>query len=101
MVRSIRRLVLLPASIAIGLAASAPAQNAPRGPDRNQPGPWNNAIVVYRLATDGSSTMLANFERAGVPTVARLSYGRLMAAHQHFPENNDTDFDKVAVHFSS
>jgi hypothetical protein len=27
--------------------------------------------------------------------------GRLIVAHQHFPENNDSDFDKVAVRFSS
>ena len=36
-----------------------------------------------------------------VPTVACLKDGRLIAAHQHFPENNDVDFDKVAVRFSS
>jgi hypothetical protein len=35
-----------------------------------------------------------------VPTVARLADGRLIAAHQHFPEGFGADFDKVAVHFS-
>lgn len=44
---------------------------------------------------------VAVFERAGVPTVTRMRDGRLIAAHQHFPENNDADFDKVAVRFSS
>ena len=33
--------------------------------------------------------------------MARLKDGRLVAAHQHFPADNDADFDKVAVHFSS
>jgi hypothetical protein len=33
--------------------------------------------------------------------VARLKDGRLIAAHQHFPADNDADFDKVAVHFSA
>lgn len=40
------------------------------------------------------------FERAGVPTLARLADGRLIAAHQHFPADFGADFDKVAVHFS-
>jgi len=36
-----------------------------------------------------------------VPTLARLADGRLIAAHQHFPADNNSDFDKVAVRFSS
>src|SRR6185369_2723614 len=70
-------------------------------PNRNRPGPWDNDVLVYRVTSDGASEKLAAFERAGVPTVTRLSDGRLIAAHQHFPENNDEDFDKVAVRFSS
>jgi len=70
-------------------------------PDRSRPGPWDNDIVVHRVARDGTSAPLFTFERAGVATVARLSDGRLIAAHQHFPESNDADFDKVAVRFSA
>jgi hypothetical protein len=47
----------------------------------------------------GTVEKLATFARAGVPTVARLKDDRLVAAHQHFPDDNDADFDKVA-HFS-
>jgi hypothetical protein len=70
-------------------------------PNRSQPGPWDNDVVVYRVGRDGTSERLAAFPRAGVPTLARLADGRLIAAHQHFPADNDADFDKVAVHFSS
>jgi hypothetical protein len=42
---------------------------------------------------------LATFERAGVPTVARLRDGRLIAAYQSFPQD-DRNFDRVAVRFS-
>lgn len=56
---------------------------------------------MYRVDRDGRAAALATFERAGVPTVARMKDGRLIAAHQHFPERNDNDFDKVAVRFSS
>jgi hypothetical protein len=74
----------------------------PQGrPNRDQPGPWNNDVLVYRVAADGRADPLATFDRAGVSTLARLADGRLVAAHQHFPADNDADFDKVAVHFSS
>ena len=63
-------------------------------------GPWNNDVLVYRIAADGTSEQLATFERAGVPTLARLADGRLIAAHQHFPADFGPDFDKVAVRFS-
>jgi hypothetical protein len=43
---------------------------------------------------------MATFERAGVPTVARLNHGRLIAAFQHFPRDDDRNFDRVAVVFS-
>lgn len=80
------------------LAASAIAQ-----PNRPAPGggPWNNDVLVYRVVTNGTPEKLATFERAGVPTVARLADGRLISAHQHFPENNPADFDKVAARFSA
>jgi hypothetical protein len=44
---------------------------------------------------------IATFERAGVPTIARLADGRLIAAHQYFPADFGDDFDKVAVRFSA
>jgi hypothetical protein len=58
-------------------------------------------VLVYRVSPNGEVIQIATFERAGVPTIARMKEGRLVAAHQHFPENNDADFDKVAVRFSS
>ena len=77
----------------------APFETRP-GPDRARPGPWDNDVLVYQVAKDGTVKKLATFERAGVPTVARLRDGKLIAAHQHFPENDDAGFDKVAVRFS-
>ena len=65
------------------------------------PRPWDQDVAVFRVAPDGASERLAVFERAGVATIARLADGRLVAAHQHFPERPSEDFDKVAVHFSS
>ncbi|MCX7011416.1 MAG: exo-alpha-sialidase, partial [Candidatus Sumerlaeota bacterium] len=74
----------------------------PRGrPNSRQPGPWDNDVLVYRVAPDGTADQLATFERAGVPTLTRLNDGRLIAAFQHFPQADDARFDKVAVRFSS
>lgn len=70
-------------------------------PNRSRPGPWDNDVLAYRLGSGGVLEKLATFERAGVPTVTRMADGRLIAAHQHFPEANDAHFDKVAVRFSS
>ncbi len=70
-------------------------------PNLTQPGPWDNDVVVYRLARDGQMERLAIFDRAGVPTVARLTDGRLIAAFQHFPHDDNRHFDRVAVRFSS
>lgn len=63
-------------------------------------GPWNRDVIAYRVNAKGEVAKVATFERAGVPTAARLGDGRLIAAHQHFPENDSANFDKVAVHFS-
>lgn len=84
--------------LALVFAFSALAQ-----PDRPPPGsgPWNNDVVVYRVATNGAPEKLATLERAGVPTVARLTDGRLLAAHQYFPADRPADFDTVAVRFSA
>jgi hypothetical protein len=91
---------------------AADAQEPPRGgppppgggPARaareGRPGPWQNDVLVYRISADGASEQVTAFERAGVPTLARMKDGRLIAAHQHFPEDFGADFDKVAVRFS-
>lgn len=80
------------------------AQDVPpapgRQPDRNRPGPWDNDVIVYRISPGGSPEQLATFERAGVPTVARLKDGRLIAAFQNFPASDDRNFDRVAVRLS-
>jgi hypothetical protein len=57
-------------------------------------------VLVYRWGSDRKTQKVATFERAGVPTLARLKDGRLLAAHQYFPEDGGSDFDKVAVRFS-
>ena len=67
----------------------------------NADGPWNRDIIAYRVSASGTVEKAATFERAGVPTIARMKDGRLIVAHQHFPENDRESFDKVAVHFSS
>lgn len=84
-----------------GPGQPGPGQPGPVRPDRNRPGPWDNDVLVLRVAQDGRAEQVATFERAGVPTVARLRDGRLAAAHQHFPADSDADFDKVAVRFST
>src|SRR3954447_23428061 len=74
----------------------------PGRPDRDgRPGPWDNDVLVYRVRDDGRSEQLASFPRAGVPTVALLKNGKLIAAFQHFPKDDERNFDRVAVAFSS
>ncbi len=70
-------------------------------PPPGQRGPWENDVIVYHATRDGVVKRLASFERAGVATINRMKDGRLIAAHQHFPENDAASFDKVALHFSS
>ncbi|TXT49870.1 MAG: Uncharacterized protein FD140_2734 [Limisphaerales bacterium] len=72
------------------------AQQPSGSPRREQPGPWDQDVLVYRLGT-GRPEQLAIFGRAGVPTLARLADGRLIAAFQHFPADDDRNFDRVAV----
>ncbi|MFM8470224.1 MAG: hypothetical protein ACKODH_09680, partial [Limisphaerales bacterium] len=76
---------------------SGPGAASPRA---NQPGPWDNDVLVHRLGP-GQPQVLATFPRAGVPTLARLADGRLIAAFQHFPADDNRNFDRVAVSFSS
>jgi hypothetical protein len=66
-----------------------------------RPGPWQNDVLVYRCTADGRSTVVHTFERAGVPTIARLKDGRMVAAFQHFPKDDERNFDRVAVSISS
>jgi hypothetical protein len=81
------------------------AQSPPPGqfgrPDLNRPGPWDNDVLVFHVGLDGRSEKRATFERAGVPTLARLKDGRLIGAFQHFPKDDNRNFDRVAVRFSS
>jgi hypothetical protein len=77
---------------------------APRTPVAlpiNGAGPWNNDVLVFRIDSDGGVTKISTFERAGVPSIARMKDGQLIAAHQYFPANDAENFDKVAVRFSS
>jgi hypothetical protein len=93
-----------PTPTATIVAPALPAQSAQRPgptPDRSKPGPWDNDVIVIRIGTDGGSERLGAFERAGVPTAARLQDGRLLAAYQAFPADDDRTFDRVAVRFSS
>lgn len=73
-----------------------------RTPEQRDPnGPWKNDVLIYRTKTDGTAEQIGTFPRAGVPTLARLQDGRLMAAYQSFPSDDERNFDRVAVCFSS
>lgn len=74
--------------------------NPPPG-NQNAEGPWNRDVILYRVASDGDVEKAATFERAGVPTIARMKDGRLIVAHQHFPADDPEAFDKVAVRISA
>lgn len=77
-------------------------QQPPRPMQQDQQnGPWNNDVLVYCATADGKTEQLGTFERAGVPTIARFSDGRLLAAFQHFPANDQRHFDRVAASFSA
>jgi hypothetical protein len=81
-----------PAPAATGAAAPKPAP---------KPGPWDNALVVQRIAADGTAAMLATFGRADVASVARLQDGRLALAFQAFPADAAAHFNRVAVRLSA
>lgn len=80
--------------------AQPPPPNLAGGPDQNRPGPWDNDVLVYRIMPGSEPEHLGTFARAGVPTVARLKDGRLIAAFQNFPADDERNFDRVAVRFS-
>ncbi|MFO0934329.1 MAG: hypothetical protein U1E39_16705 [Planctomycetota bacterium] len=79
----------------------APPFDGAGRPNRDRPGPWDSDVRVARVARDGAVTPLATFPRAGVVSLARLPDGRILAAHQHFPEDDDAAFDRVAVRTSA
>ncbi|MBK8039542.1 MAG: exo-alpha-sialidase [Verrucomicrobiaceae bacterium] len=99
-----------------GSLMSASAQSSPFDPfdglfdppparqpaqQRSPNGPWNNDVLIYRVNAEGKPESIGAFERAGVPTAARMADGRLLAAFQHFPKDDERNFDRVAVSFSS
>ena len=86
----------------------APPPDAPAAPAAPavasvppKPGPWSNAVQVHRVGPDGAAELLATFDHADVPTVARLADGRIMAAFQGYPPDRPQDFNRVSVRFSS
>lgn len=81
------------------LHAQFPGTGGP--PPNNADGPWNRDVLVYRASASGAVEKTATFERAGVPTVARMKDGRLIGAFQNFPADDNRNFDRVAVRFSS
>lgn len=92
---------LRPVGIALLLVSFARLLCAqPSPPPRPAGGPWNQDVDVWRVPAAGEVRKLATFERAGVPSLARLADGRLIAAHQYFPAGDPANFDKVAVHSS-
>lgn len=83
----------------------APPFDGEGRPNRGRTGPWDHDVAVVRVAPDGPADRavapLATFPRAGVVSLARLADGRILAAHQHFPADDDAAFDKVAVRTSA
>jgi hypothetical protein len=90
----------LPPPFGRGLPMLPPLQPNQMNQPRPRFGPWQGDVHVTQAGADGIVTRLHTFERAGVPTVARLKDGRLMAAFQNFPKDDQANFDKVAVSFS-
>ena len=94
LIRSTRRLGVFALTL-----LTADAQPRP-----GQPGPWDQDIEVWRVppeAAGGRPEKIATFPRGGVATAARLGDGRIAVAHQHFPEDDRANFDKVAIRFSA
>ena len=100
MVASLQIAMLAASWILAGEPAAAPAAPAVASVPP-KPGPWNNAVQVHRLGPDGAAELLATFDHADVPTVARLADGRIMAALQWYPPDRPQDFNRVGVRFSS
>ncbi len=84
----------------VAAAQRPPGPSGPGLPPPGAPGPWDQDVHAYLVTPTGLVTHAATFERAGVPSVARLKDGRLIVAHQHFPADDAAKFDRVAVRFS-
>jgi hypothetical protein len=67
---------------------------------RTGAGPWNDELVVQRVASDGKAATLATFGRANVSSIARHADGRLVLAFQGFPADDPSRFNRTAVRFS-
>jgi hypothetical protein len=97
--------VLASVSVFALQAATPPKKDQAKVPAKHAPaaeiGPWNNELLVQRIAPDGAVTKLATFARADVSSMARLKYGRLALACQAFPAGDPEHFNRVAVRFSS
>ena len=95
-------LVALVLALAQQAAPPPQSQSPPRPPQQqhSSQGPWNNDIVVMQISPSGA-TKVHTFERAGVSTIARLADGRLIAAFQNFPSDDQVNFDRAAASFSS
>lgn len=87
------------------LAPSLPFASIPSQPAQmnreTQNGPWQRDVLVQRADDDGKVSQVHTFERAGVPTMERLKDGRILAAFQNFPKDDERNFDRVAVSFSA
>ena len=85
---------------AAGIALQTATPPAP-GTPAPAPGPWDNELVVQRVAADGTASTVATFGRADVSSIARLQDGRLAIACQAFPKDDRAHFNRIAVRFSS
>ena len=93
-------------SVCVLLMHPAPpsAQTAPPHAAPPKAGPWNNSVVVDRVAVDGAAgaaSTLATFTGSDVASIARMKDGRLAVAFQGYPPNDKQRFDRAAVRFSS
>ena len=84
-------------------AAAPPAKDAepPAPAPARAPVRGNNALIVQRIAADGSSSTCATFGHADVPSIARLKDGRLLLAFQGFPTDDSVHFNRTAVRTSA
>ena len=84
-------------------APPKPGGAAGGGDERPEPprGPRLQELQSFRVASDGTVPELGKLAESAVASLARLPDGRLMLAHQWFPEGDDQHFEHVAVRTSS
>ncbi|MFM7052284.1 MAG: exo-alpha-sialidase [Planctomycetota bacterium] len=84
---------------------AAPAQSTPDATTPKAAPPadprMHQRVRIERVASDGTTQPLAEFQGADVASVARLDDGRIAVAYQAFPADDARHFDRVAVRFSS